>query len=109
MRTQKEEKLLSLLVAILAQAFFALVRRHFVAFVFFTVGHNIEILKLFLHSLHKGLGGLERRNIVRRNHDGGVLGDIGCVLAQEWSGVGYDDRVRLMGDFGARLYLIEKK
>jgi alpha-galactosidase len=40
---------------------------------------------------------------------GGVLGDIGCVLAQEWSGVGYDDRVRLMGDFGARLYLIEKK
>jgi hypothetical protein len=39
---------------------------------------------------------------------GSVLGDMGCVLAQEWSGVGYDDRVRLMGDFGARLYLIKK-
>lgn len=54
----------------------------------------------------------KRRNMTTEKEvgiaSGSVLGDMGCVLAQEWSGVGYDDRVRLMGDFGARLYLIKK-
>jgi alpha-galactosidase len=33
----------------------------------------------------------------------------GPVLAQEWSGVGYDDKIRLMGDFGGRLYTVVLK
>lgn len=40
---------------------------------------------------------------------GGALMSQGAVLAQEWSGVGYDERVRKMGDFGSRLYLIKEK
>ena len=40
---------------------------------------------------------------------GSVLMSQGVCLAQEWSGVGYDDRVRYEGDFGARLYAIEEQ
>ncbi len=40
---------------------------------------------------------------------GNALMSDGVVLAQEWSGVGYDEKVRKMGDFGARLYLILEK
>ncbi|MFA6830114.1 MAG: alpha-galactosidase, partial [Bacilli bacterium] len=39
---------------------------------------------------------------------GRVFRSIGPVLSQEWSGVGYDERIRLMGDFGSRMYVIEK-
>lgn len=39
---------------------------------------------------------------------GSVLSSFGVPLAQEWSGVGYDEKVRLMSDFGTRLYLIEE-
>ena len=38
------KKSLFLLVSVLSQAFFALVGRHFVSFVFFTVWHDIKIL-----------------------------------------------------------------
>lgn len=40
---------------------------------------------------------------------GSALLSGGVVLAQEWSSVGYDERIRLIGDFGARIYLVEKK
>lgn len=39
---------------------------------------------------------------------GSAFASLGPVLSQEWSGVGYDERIRFMGDFGARLYLIQK-
>lgn len=42
------KKSLFLLVSVLSQAFFALVSRHFVSFVFFTVWHNIAILGVYL-------------------------------------------------------------
>jgi hypothetical protein len=29
------------------------------------------------------------------------------VLAQEWSGVGYNEHIRLVGDFGGRLYYLD--
>ncbi len=32
----------------------------------------------------------------------------GAVLSQEWSGVGFNENVRLMSDFGSRLYVIKK-
>lgn len=38
-----------------------------------------------------------------------VLESSGATLAQEFSGVGYDERVRLMGDFSSRMYFIKKK
>lgn len=33
----------------------------------------------------------------------------GVALAQEWSGVGYSSEVRLVGDFGGRLYALKKR
>jgi hypothetical protein len=47
--------------------------------VFFTVWHSIVILrKMFklLNSVHESLSGLEGRNLVGRDGDGDVLGDI---------------------------------
>ena len=40
---------------------------------------------------------------------GSVFSSYGAVLSQEWSGVGYDEKVRLMSDFGSRLYLIKEE
>jgi alpha-galactosidase len=40
---------------------------------------------------------------------GAALLSEGVTLAQEWSGVGYSERVRLLGDFGARLYFLKKE
>lgn len=40
---------------------------------------------------------------------GRAFSSIGPVLCQEWSGVGFDENVRLMSDFGSRLYFIEEK
>lgn len=40
---------------------------------------------------------------------GSTLSAGGPVLKQEWSGVGYSENIRLIGDFGARLYLIQEK
>ncbi len=56
------KKSLFLLVSVLSQAFFALVRRHFVSFVFFTVWHNIKILSCclsYLTAFMKVLAGLK--------------------------------------------------
>ena len=47
--------------------------------VFFTVWHSIVILrKMFrlLNSVHEGLGRLESRDLVCRDGDGDILGDI---------------------------------
>ena len=38
---------------------------------------------------------------------GAILSSQGACLSQEWSGVGYDDRVMKLGDFGTRLYLVQ--
>lgn len=41
--------------------------------------------------------------------DGTILSlGLGPVLSQEWSGVGYNDKIRLMGDFSSRSYVIER-
>ncbi len=40
---------------------------------------------------------------------GAALMSGGACLSQEWSGVGYNEHIRLVGDFGGRLYLITKK
>ena len=40
---------------------------------------------------------------------GAVLAKKGPLLSDEWMGLGYNEHVRLMGDFGARLYLIQEK
>lgn len=40
---------------------------------------------------------------------GSALLSGGVCLAQEWSGVGYGENIRLVGDFGGRLYDIKKK
>lgn len=40
---------------------------------------------------------------------GSALLSSGPVLTQEWSGVGYDEHIRLVSDFGTRCYLIRKK
>lgn len=42
---------------------------------------------LFLNFFHEHFGGLECRNLVLRDDDGGVLGDIACSLF----GTGLDD------------------
>ena len=54
------KKSLFLLVSVLSQAFFALVRRHLVSFVFLTVWHNIAILGVsYLTAFMKVLAGLK--------------------------------------------------
>jgi len=40
--------------------------------------------------------------------EGAAFSSGGVTLAPEWMGTGYDNRVRLLGDFGARLYYIKK-
>lgn len=57
---------------------------------------------------------LSKRMDMKSEEDIGVvsgrcLSSLGPVLSQEWSGVGYDEDIRLMSDFGSRLYLIEEK
>ena len=68
---------LLLLVSILAQAFFTLVRSHFMSFTFFTAGHNIKILGLFLlYCSHENLCRFECGNIVGGDSQSGLLGDV---------------------------------
>ncbi len=57
---------------------------------------------------------ISRKKDMKSEVDEGVLSGRafsrhGAVLSQEWSGVGYDERIRLMSDFGSRLYLIRKE
>lgn len=65
-------------MSVLTQAFLTLVRSHLMSLMLLSVGHNYIVLKgfLFAHLCDESLGRLERGNIVRRNHDGRVLGDI---------------------------------
>ena len=55
------KKSLFLLVSVLSQAFFALVRRHLVSLVFLTVWHNMMILRVdsYLTAFMKVLAGLK--------------------------------------------------
>ena len=80
--TFRLKKSLFLLVSVLSQAFFALVRRHLVSFVFLTVWHNIKILQVvfLLDSVHEGLSRLEGRNLVGRDGDGDVLANVATGL-----------------------------
>lgn len=57
-------------MSILSEAFFALMGRHFVSFMFFTVWHDTKILNsILLEFADKCLGWLECRNAVFRNDD----------------------------------------
>ena len=71
-------------MSVLAQAFFTLVRRHFVAFVFLSVRHCEyclnDLFHFLFHILHKSLGGLESGNVVGRDDNGGVLADVTASL-----------------------------
>ena len=54
---------------------------------------------------------LEKHKDMKSEIDEGVasgasLACSGPVLSQEWSGVGYDERIRLIGDFSGRIYVI---
>ena len=40
---------------------------------------------------------------------GGTLMSNGPILKQQWSGAGYNDQIRVMGDFSSRCYVIQKK
>ena len=79
------KKSLFLLVSILSQAFFALVRRHFMSLVFLSVWHNIGILRVFLfNSVHKGFSRLEGRDLVSRDGDSNVLADVTASLLSSY-------------------------
>lgn len=88
---------LFLLVAVKSSAFFTLVRSHFMSFTFLSARHSSNeikgLIKIcseppeegipvlfcfygFLHPFHKYFGGFESGNIVCRDLDGRVLGDI---------------------------------
>ena len=61
-------------------------------------GHLVALI-----SKHKGMGGEVESYVV----DGSVLND-GLLLKSEWSGTGFNENVRVLGDFGARLYYIHQ-
>ena len=70
-------------MSILAQTFFTLVSRHLVSLVFLSVGHFITTIRLFytlFNVVDESLGGLEGRNIVCGDDNGGVLGDVTTSL-----------------------------
>ena len=70
-------------MSILAQTFFALVGRHLVSLVFLSVRHFKTTILLFytlFNVVDESLGGLEGRNIVCGDDDGGVLGDVTTSL-----------------------------
>lgn len=41
--------------------------------------------------------------------EGSALEENGAILSEEWMGLGFNEKTRLMGDFGARLYYIKKE
>ncbi|MEG0977969.1 MAG: alpha-galactosidase [Bacilli bacterium] len=55
-------------------------------------------------SKHKLMEGEEETYIVK----GSTLNAGAIKLKAEWAGVGYDENVRVIGDFGSRLYYIKK-
>ncbi len=56
-------------------------------------------------SKHKDMPGENEEYVV----DGKMLNSGSVKLKQEWTGTGFDDSVRLLGDFGSRLYYINIK
>jgi hypothetical protein len=77
-------------MSVLSQTFFSLMSGHFMSLSFLTTGHSSKdfvcLLKLFgfLHSVHKGLAGLEGRDIVSGDGDGFVLGNIAGRLGSSF-------------------------
>ena len=68
-------------MSVLTQAFLTLVRSHLVSLVLLSVRHSYKVLELVIANLgDEGLCRLESRNLVLRDHDGRVLGDIACSL-----------------------------
>ena len=65
-------------MSVLTQAFLTLVRSHLMSLMLLSVRHNYIVLKgfLFAHLCNESLCGLKGGNIVSRDHDGRVLGDI---------------------------------
>ena len=61
-------------------------------------GHIVSLV-----SRHKGMHSETESYIV----DGSILND-GLLLKSEWSGTGFNENVRVMGDFGGRLYYIHQ-
>ncbi len=55
-------------------------------------------------SRHKGLDSDTQEYVV----SGSVLNKSAVILNSEWSGSGLNDHVRVMGDFGSKLYIIEQ-
>lgn len=63
-------------------------------------GALIDIL-----SRHKDMKSEEDKGLISSS----ALKGPGAVLSEEWSGLGYNEKTRLLGDFGARLYYLKKK
>lgn len=40
---------------------------------------------------------------------GSAFSTSGAILSEEWMGLGYNEKTRLLGDFGARIYYIKKQ
>lgn len=69
---------LLLLVPVLTQAFFTLVRGHLMSFTFLSARHILLIICLLnpyviFNLVHKGLGRFEGRNIMGGNNQGSIL------------------------------------
>ena len=69
-------------MSVLTQAFLTLVRSHLMSLMLLSVRHNYKVLKgfLFAYLRDESLRGLEGGNIVGRDHDGRVLGDVASGL-----------------------------
>ena len=69
-------------MSIQTQTLLALVSRHLVSLMLFSVWHilNSLLFNLTLHGTHKALCGLECGDIVCRNGHSGHLGDVACSL-----------------------------
>ena len=69
-------------MSVLTQAFLTLVRSHLMSLVLLSVRHNTIVLNGFLlaHLGNERLGRFESGNVVVRDHDGRVLGNIACGL-----------------------------
>ena len=65
-------------MSVLSESFLAFVRGHLVPFFLLSARHNGKYYKglLFLDFCEEALGRLEGRNVVSRDDDGGVLGDV---------------------------------
>ena len=80
-----EEKLLSLLVSILAKTLLTLVRSHLMPLMLLSVWHNKLVLKnyidkLLLYFVYEYLSRLECWDIVSRNSHSCILCDVSCSL-----------------------------